>query len=123
MRAFSLIAIIAGLIGGGVFALLYFLQYSGLLLTSTDVTRPKPGNGIVREKTQEIATEKALTGGSGFTWKDSNLIHSRPLLMQTLGRICTWRVDTMRRSRSCARRWRLIRRFITHIIIWASLFS
>ena len=70
MRAFSLIAIIAALIGGGVFALLYFLQYSGLLLTSTDVTGPKPGNGIVREKTQEIATEKAFTGVSGFTWKD-----------------------------------------------------
>jgi hypothetical protein len=70
MRAFSLIAIIAALIGGGVFALLYFLQYSGLLLTSTDVTGPKPGNGIVREKTQEMATEKAFTGVSWFTWED-----------------------------------------------------
>ena len=70
MRAFSLIAIIAALIGGGVFALLYFLQYSGLLLTSTDITRHNPGNGIVREKRQEIATENAFTGVSGFTWKD-----------------------------------------------------
>ena len=70
MRAFSLIAIIAALIGASVFALLYFLQYSGLLLTSTDVTRHNPGNGIIREKTQEIATEKAFTGVSWFTWKD-----------------------------------------------------
>ena len=68
MRGF-LIAIIAA-IGASVFALLYFLQYSGLLLTSTDVTMHNPGNGIVREKTQEIATKKAFTGVSWFTWKD-----------------------------------------------------
>ena len=48
----------------------------------------------------------------------SPIINCRPRV-----RICTVRVDTMRRSRSCARRWRLIQRFITHIIIWASLFS
>jgi len=69
MRGF-LIAIIAALIASGLFALLYFLQYSMIDVTSMDVTGHKPGNGIVREKTQEIATEKALTGVSGFTWKD-----------------------------------------------------
>src|SRR5215469_7599799 len=70
MRAFFLIAIIAALIGGGVFALLYFLQYSGLLETPMDVARSKPRNGIVREKTQEIATGNAFAGVSWFTWKD-----------------------------------------------------
>ena len=70
MRGFFLIAIIAALIGSGVFALLYFLQYSGLLVTSVDVTRHNPGNGIVREKTQEVTTENAFAGLSGFTGKD-----------------------------------------------------
>jgi hypothetical protein len=70
MRAFFLIAIIAALIGGGVFALFYLLQYSGLLETPMDVARHKPGNGIVREKTQEIATENAFAGVSWSTWKD-----------------------------------------------------
>jgi len=69
MRGF-LIAIIAALIASGLFALLYFLQYSMIDVTSMDVTEHKPGNGIVREKTQEITTEKALTGVSGLTWKD-----------------------------------------------------
>ena len=46
-----------------------------------------------------------------------------PIINADLGQNLFVRVDTMRRSRSCARRWRLIRRFITHIIIWASLFS
>ena len=69
MRGF-LIAIIAALIASGLFALLYFLQYSMIDVTSMDVTEHKPGNGIVREKTQEIATEKAFTGVSWFTWKD-----------------------------------------------------
>src|SRR5215469_17182408 len=69
MRGF-LIAIIAALIASGLFALLYFLQYSMIDVTSMDVTEHKPGNGIVREKTQEITTEKAFAGVSGFTWKD-----------------------------------------------------
>jgi hypothetical protein len=70
MRGFFLITIIAALIASGVFALLYFLQYSGIAVTSTDVTRHNPGKGIVREKTQEVATENAFAGVSGFTWKD-----------------------------------------------------
>jgi hypothetical protein len=70
MRAFFLIAIIAALIASGVFALLYFVQYSGIAVTTMDETRHNLGNGIVREKTQEIATEKAFTGVSGFTWQD-----------------------------------------------------
>ena len=37
-----------------------------------------------------------------------------PIINADLGQNLTMRVDTMRRSRSCARRWRLIRRFITH---------
>jgi hypothetical protein len=69
MRGF-LIAIIAALIASGLFALLYFLQYSMIDVTSMDVTGHKPGNGIVREKTQEMATEKAFTGVSWFTWED-----------------------------------------------------
>jgi len=69
MRGF-LIAIIAGIIASGLFALLYFLQYSMIDVTSMDVTGHKPGNGIVREKTQEMATENAFAGVSWFTWKD-----------------------------------------------------
>jgi len=67
VRGFFLIAIIAALIASGVFALLYFVQYSGINATSMEETRHNPRNGIVREKTQEIATENAFTGVSRFT--------------------------------------------------------
>jgi hypothetical protein len=70
MRGFFLIAIIAALIASGVFAVLYFVQYSGIAVTSMDERRHNPGNGIVREKPQEVATENAFAGASGFTWKD-----------------------------------------------------
>jgi hypothetical protein len=75
MRGFFLIAIIAALAGSGIFALLYFVQvyfvqYPGMYVTRMEVTRHNAGNGIVREKTQKIATENAFAGVSGSTWKD-----------------------------------------------------